>query len=54
MDKGINSKSNNLGSNVGSGISSLVSYLIFQSLKFSSVKWTHSNVFCWIGLACIQ
>lgn len=55
MDKDISSESDNLGSNAGSSMSFLVSYLSFQSLKFSSVKWTHNNnVFGWNGLAFVQ
>lgn len=43
VGKSISSESDSLGSNAGSSLSSRVSYLIFLSLHFSSVKWTHSN-----------
>lgn len=41
--KSISSELDNLGSNTGSSLSSVVSTLIFLSLNFSSVNWTHSN-----------
>lgn len=43
MAKSISLELDNLGSNTGSSLSSVVSTLIFLSLNFSSVNWTHSN-----------
>ena len=38
----ISSELDNLGSNTGSSLSSVVSTLIFLSLDFSPVNWTHT------------